>query len=423
MAKNGKTASFDTLSKTDLEDWAGGKIVARGENYHRQGRVTDLARSADGGLLARVQGTEHYFTKVIMLKDGLPESVCSCPYMFECKHGVATVFEYIERVKNDKSVRSASEHDERLAENVFYGNGDYLLSEEETEEINAFLQKRTKAQLIELLNDLAVENTLVSQILLDNSQTAAGNFEPVLKRLQQDLDAFSYEPDLYDAEYDDYNVLNYSNVRQRMEMLLSAGAVDEVLELAPKLLDVVNLQLGVREASDYDFTEITSCMSAVAQALKKSSMDKAKKLELVMVLMIADPFEVCFPLEEYLESEHTVEEWETFAGTLLERLDAITREVNFDDISGENEQESPDDFTLVAINGDGRDDEKTQSHKIDTKKIAEYENQADQLIKIRRPEEAEHLIHRALLEIGKSDSDAAKSLHKKLSEIQGKLKE
>ena len=54
-------------------------------------RVSDLAIAEDGNLVAWVAGSERYATKVAMDEDGLSDSICTCPYYIDCKHGVAAV--------------------------------------------------------------------------------------------------------------------------------------------------------------------------------------------------------------------------------------------------------------------------------------------------------------------------------------------
>ena len=49
-----------------MEEWAGGKIASRGKSYQRQGLVSDLAITDDGGLIAWVEGKERYAVKVVM---------------------------------------------------------------------------------------------------------------------------------------------------------------------------------------------------------------------------------------------------------------------------------------------------------------------------------------------------------------------
>jgi len=68
---------FSDLTWNDIEEWAGGKIVSRGKSYQRQGRVSDLAVTDDGSLIAWMDGTERYATKVVVDEDGLPDSIGS----------------------------------------------------------------------------------------------------------------------------------------------------------------------------------------------------------------------------------------------------------------------------------------------------------------------------------------------------------
>ena len=64
MAKK-ETGPFINLSWDDLRRWAGSKIVSRGRNYQRQNLVSKLAILDDEGLIAWVDGTHRYATRVI----------------------------------------------------------------------------------------------------------------------------------------------------------------------------------------------------------------------------------------------------------------------------------------------------------------------------------------------------------------------
>jgi uncharacterized Zn finger protein len=78
----------------------------------RQGRVSDLAVTDDGSLIAWVDGTERYATRVVMDEDGLPDSICTCPYGLDCKHGVAVVIEYLKRIENNRRVPKAKRYED-----------------------------------------------------------------------------------------------------------------------------------------------------------------------------------------------------------------------------------------------------------------------------------------------------------------------
>jgi len=162
MAKKKERADpFADLTWDDLEQWAGRQIVSRGQRYQQQGRVSELARTGDGGLIAWVSGTRQYATKVVMEEEGLPDSVCTCPYGVNCKHGVAVVLEYLEQIGEDRRIPKAGANDDRLVLVEDRGGGETPdeeevgLPEPVRMQIEPFLQGKSKAQLVELLLDLA----------------------------------------------------------------------------------------------------------------------------------------------------------------------------------------------------------------------------------------------------------------------------
>ena len=137
---------FADLTWKDIETWAGGTIVSRGRNYQRQGRVADLALTDDGGLIAWVKGSERYATMVVMDENALPDSICTCPYERDCKHGVAVVLEYLRQVENNCHVPEAKRNDERLILLADGGRDDDedLISEDIDRRSTAFSRARPK---------------------------------------------------------------------------------------------------------------------------------------------------------------------------------------------------------------------------------------------------------------------------------------
>ena len=176
---------FSDLTLDDIEAWAGGKIVSRGKNYQQQGRVSDLAVTDDGSLIAWVDGSERYATKVVLGEDGLPDSACTCPYALNCKHGVAVVIEYLKRVENNRSVPKAKQDDQRLKMLDWDGepyDDENVISEDLRQDIDVFLQGKTKAQLIDLIHDLAGQYPEIARDLSDRQQLVSGNTETLVTR-------------------------------------------------------------------------------------------------------------------------------------------------------------------------------------------------------------------------------------------------
>ena len=161
LKKNKPLDKFADLTWNDLEDWAGSKIVSRGRSYQRQGWVSGIGFTDDGALLAWVNGSQLYATRVAMDADGLLESICTCPYGHDCKHGVAMVVEFLEQIENNRRVPKVKKGDQRLAmledEDRDYESDDDepILAAAVTTQIDAFLEDKTKAQLIKLIRGLA----------------------------------------------------------------------------------------------------------------------------------------------------------------------------------------------------------------------------------------------------------------------------
>ena len=187
MAKK-KIGPFINLSWDDLREWAGSKIVSRGRSYQRQKLVSKLVVLDNGGLLAWVDGTHQYATQVtIDDEDGVPESICTCPYGCDCKHGVAVVLEYLKQVEKNKRVPKAAKNDERLLlfdkdgrDNDIEDEDDYdydepSLTKKVKSEIMVFLKDKTKTQLTELIFELTGKFPKMAQELTDRKQLVSGN--------------------------------------------------------------------------------------------------------------------------------------------------------------------------------------------------------------------------------------------------------
>ena len=111
--KSSKVDSFKQLTWDDLHEWAGSRVFSRGQGYQRSHRVQELAQTQTEGLIAWVQGEHRYATRVT-LEDGELTSTCTCPYRACCKHAVAVVLEYLDRLKKNLEIPKVTEKDKRL---------------------------------------------------------------------------------------------------------------------------------------------------------------------------------------------------------------------------------------------------------------------------------------------------------------------
>lgn len=90
----GPTANI--LHQDTIRALAGDRTFARGQAYHREGRVTDLHRQA-AALTAKVRGESAYDVRLWVKDDALAYH-CSCPLGQEqtfCKHAVAVALAWL----------------------------------------------------------------------------------------------------------------------------------------------------------------------------------------------------------------------------------------------------------------------------------------------------------------------------------------
>lgn len=187
--KNNKIDFFKNLSWDDLRGWAGNTIVSGGNDYQKSGYVEDLSLTPDGALIAWVLGTHRYATLVDVQKGKLI-SDCNCPDDDTCKHAVAVILEGLDYLKKKKEIPSCSKKDTRFEslesiEMEEEWEEEWGEDEEEEEELSllqktssaskskssrslqAFLKDRTKPQLINLIQELAVALPELNQALED----------------------------------------------------------------------------------------------------------------------------------------------------------------------------------------------------------------------------------------------------------------
>jgi uncharacterized Zn finger protein len=309
--KKERADRFADLTWDDLEQWAGGKIVSRGERYQKQGSVSDLAVTGDGGLVAWVSGTRRYATKVIIDEDGGPDSVCTCPYGFNCKHGVAVVLEYLEQIGQDRRIPTASQDDDRLVLLEGAGEDETLEGEEAglpepaRMEIEPFLQGKSKGQLVELLLALARQHPDIAQDLMDRQQPTSGRTKQLMARLRREIREIAGQPAWEDDWYGrGGSMADYSEIRHKLEALLDAGHADEVLSLGRELM--IAGTRAVEDSGDEGETaeEVAACMPVVAKALDRSSLAPAARLAWAVEAVLKDQYDLSSAFEDYLDQRH-----------------------------------------------------------------------------------------------------------------------
>ena len=419
---------FADLTWNDLEEWAGGKIVSRGKKYQRQGRVCDLAVAEDKGLIAWVEGTERYATKVVMDDDGLLDSSCTCPYELDCKHGVAVVIEYLKRIDDNQSFPKASRDDTRLKILEDKDRDDEPIDEEtavsddERKEINQFLKSKTKAQLIELIHEIAQQHPEMTLALVDRRQLTSGHTKTLVTRLRHEIQEIGNEAGWQDYLRGRGYTPDYSGIRNKLETLLEAGHTDEVLTLGRELVSTGIRQVEESHDEGETMMEVAACMPVIVKALDRSSLDSTAKLNWALDAVLEDPYEVCEAFAEYLHLRHPKSAWHTLADRLLLRLKEMKRSKGLDDFSRNYERDQLSDWAIHALDRAGRKDEIISLCEAEAKKTGSYGRLVNFLVSAQRYEEAERWIQEGIRATKDKWPGIAAGLRNTLREIRTRQK-
>lgn len=347
---------FVKLTWDDLSSWAGSTIMDRGRSYKQNNHVRDLAFTPSNALIAWVDGTERYATTVEM-QSGKLASDCSCPYGGTCKHAVAVVLEYLDYLKNKKTLSRVGQNDKRLQilsegyEDYYSDNEDdaeewdeddenYEDDEDEIDEkpkskpvtkkseeisLKSYLEKQTKKQLIKLLEQIASQHPAVKQALEDTQNAKTGKTDKIIQSIRNELSNIEEPRWNYDNWSDD--ALDWERIKAQLTALLQSGHADEVLDIGQEILEEGNRAVEMYDQDGEVGDELSECMKIVFQALPKCSLSLVKQLQWINEITSEDNFGACDSgIEAFWQTERKKTEWNTLANELKRLLD---KEGNF----------------------------------------------------------------------------------------------
>lgn len=361
---------FAKLTWEDLNSWAGGTIVEKGRKYQQNRYVRDLALTPTDALIAWVHGTHRYATTVEM-RDGKLISDCSCPYGATCKHAAAVVLEYLDLLKNKKTLAKVKQDDKRLQmlendgdgeeyddsddDDDEYGNDDdsdeYDDDEgedDETEErreeklkpgthkskeslLRSYLEKQTKEQLVNLLEQMASQHPAVGQTLEDIMNVKTGKTNKIIQAIRNELADIEPEP-RWGYDRSSNSGADWDRIRAQLMALLQSGHADEVLAIGEEILEDGNRAIEAYDQDGEVGDEVSICMTIVFQALPKCSLSLAKQLQWITKMESEDEFSSCNSgVEAFWQAERTKAEWNELANELQRILDKKDKGVKAED--------------------------------------------------------------------------------------------
>ena len=427
---------FEKLSWYDLEQWAGSRVLSRGQGYHRDHRVRELAQTQTGGIIAWVQGEQRYATEV-NFENGELISVCTCPYGNNCKHAVAVVLEYLDHLRKKIEVPKATEKDQRLAllEGMDEEDREHEYEEQEDEEIDSdrllsrkngklvpvdlkgFLEGQTKEQLITLLKDLSERYPSVRKDLQDRQNLSKGSVKRVVGAARKEIHELSSRPGWRNHWNNEGYVPDYSRVKNRLESLLANGHADEVVALGKELLEAGIRQVEMSDDEGETGNEISSCLDIVFQALPQSTLSPVEQMLWVIDAELEDEYELCYGAESFWKKKQKASDWNIVADRLLERLNKFQPVKGEDSFSRSYHRDNLTNWIIRAFENSGRHEEIISLCEREAVTTGSYTRLVDVLRKAKRLEEAEQWIHKGIKATQKQWPGIAKQLKDTLREM------
>ena len=401
---------FSKLTWEDLEEWAGSRIVTRGQSYLRQGAVQDLERAEDGALVAWVLGSRRYATRVSMDGRKNLESGCTCPYGATCKHAVAVVLKYLEMIKTKTAIGRVEEDDPRLLqldaiEEEFEELEEFDMEEyeEDPEEedvkapsassrqpmsssLRAHLQKQTKAELVTLLVQLAEAHEGVRRSLEDRRTLTSGKTHKVLQTIRSEIAA------LAEPAWDSYGygvpVASTERLEAALRALVEAGRADAAVQLGPELLAAGSRALEYEHEGESG-DAISACLDVLFRALDGTSLAAADRIEWALDMALADDYELCAAgLEDFWKKDYARSDWSAVCDRLAQRLETWEPPAEDDDLSHHYERDRIANWLIHALGKAGRRKEIIPLCEREAPITFSYGRLVERLMAARRWEEA-----------------------------------
>ena len=440
---------FSSLRWEDVENWAGSRIVARGQSYLESQAVEDLRRAENGALVAWVQGSRRYATRVRIEGRKNLQSECTCPYWTTCKHAVAVVLEYLENVKKGIAVGPVEEDDPRLLlldtiKEELEGQEEFDLSEgfdmdeyeedwEEEEEkvetgsgssrsrksrsssLRAHLQKQTKAELVALVVALADAHDEVRRSLEDRRTLASGRTDKILRTVRREIAALE-EPEWEGRGYG-VPVASTERLEGALKVLVEAGQADAAVRLGPELLTAGTRALEYDQEGESGYA-IGACLKLLFGALDATSLSPADRIEWSLELSLADPYDLFdVGLEDLQKKGYARSDWSEVCDRLKKRLEADEPTHREDDLSHRFNRDRLANWLIDALENAGRRKEIIPLCEREVQITFSYDRLVDRLMAGRRWEEARRWCRQGIEAVPSRYAGLQAGLRRKLRKI------
>ena len=424
--KPSRDDGWTVLNWDDLAEWAGSRSVDRGRTYQKQGRVRDLAISEDGWLLATVTGGARYAVTVwyesSATKAGAIYSRCTCPVGSSgCKHAVAVVAEYLERLSASEDTPVADQDDERWelladetgdesedeaddldmdTEDDEHEQGYYVHRHRHpeatgrktlmasNEKIRKHIEAKSHDELVELVSALTERFPELREEFRDRIALGEGNVDRLVTEAQKEIRRVASESGWQDTWRGDGHTPDYSRVKHRLERLLELGHPDAVVLLGKELMTLGNEQVGQSNDEGETAEAVGECVPVIFQAVAASTLTTAHKLLFAIDAHLRDDYGIVNDAADaIIKMPGAKSAWSEVADVLTLRTKSPVKDD--DPYYRRYQHEHIADWLIRALENAGREDEILAVCEQEARVSGSYERLVKRLIEKKQYEEAE----------------------------------
>ena len=396
----------------DLNVWAGTRSVARGKGY--VSRVEEIEELPSGELIAHVQGSDRYLTKIGLDGVGEFKGECSCPVGRRCKHTVALILKAAKELREGRPIEKCSDMDSIVdeARDAFDDGAAPIAGSEEdvvTDYVASLKDRECRTLLTELVENLdVVRPYLKHKLVMSRASTAV--LVKLAKRAIDTATSGYYDP--WDRRGGNDEVPNYENVREFFEKLRSAGDWKSLRDLGFRVLDKGQRQIMCSHDEGEIYGQIADCIEVVQSAISKSPLSAVEKAHWALEFEKRDEFSFSksalakFFDEGYLSKD----EWSALADELL----ADCRKMLQDNRIDSYDLGRPIRHAVKALRGAGRDDEVVDLLKEALPRTKGYASFVDLLRDLGRTKEAREWCLKGIADCDNRESGIAADLRGKM---------
>jgi uncharacterized Zn finger protein len=417
-----------SLRWDDLDAWAGGRSVSRGRSYQRQGRVSDLAVSPDGKLLATIMGRERYVASAWLSGDADDplRSECTCPVGFDgCKHAVALVAEYLDQLGRGKKPPVAREDDPRWEQledggrTAEFDEDDEIPSETDgatprraravprtragwDEKIRQHIFSKGREELAELVWSLTQRFGELRDEFRERILLGEGDVDRLVAQARKELHRVTSQEAWRSGWTGEGNIPDYGKLRHRLERLIELGHPDAVAHLGPEILQRGMDQVGQSHDEGETAAELGDCLRVVFDAVAKSSWAPAQRLLFWIDAQLQDDYGVLDDESAAIlhHQKYSPSDWSTVADELARRLsvgrstkrkgaeDDDEEGEEDDDVSRNYQRDQISNWLTTALTRAGRGEEVLAIYESEARANGSYERLVKHLIEQDRGDDA-----------------------------------